>query len=423
MGGSYWMGSERLSRAFCRPLSSGMADLLDVAMSIYAADRMSPRDFKDTSTGQRSIRVQAGVRNLGLWNSAEMTEQIRNLLYWLSEDEWSFQFTKRESVPSLAESKRFLFRLPPEQPVTVSLFSGGLDSLAGFAYHSRPASGGSYALVSGYTQDRLASQQRLQVRRIRSAWRERLTSANTEIYHVAVPFGIIKSEGCREERGQRTRALVFLAIGILTALLADTDTLQVYENGIGALNLPLNETQLGVDNYRGVHPRSLIMAEKVFELALGQKVRIKNPCLFQTKAEMCAALSSAGLAGGNTRYCLLRRLPTTCGPSASAVVAPRAFSVGSASMRPGLENMTWQAGTGMICWATESGSSTVRYTVLKPVNIRFTSSRTAWILPHLGTHWRLRFLSSPSLWPRLLPVKGLAQTKPPLILSVFSGRT
>ena len=266
-------------------------------MSVYAADRMSRRDFKGTSTGQRNILVWAGVRNPGLWNSAEMTEPLQNLLYWVSEDEWSFRFIKRKADPSLAESERFLFRFRPEQPATVSLFSGGLDSLAGFANHSRPASGGSYALVSGYTQDRLAFQQRLQVRRIRSAWRERLTSTSAEIYHIAVPFGISKPEGCREEKGQRTRALVFLAIGILTALLTDSDTLQVYENGIGALNLPLNETQLGVDNYRGVHPRSLIMAEKVFELALGQKVHIENPCLFQTKAEMCAELSAAGLVG------------------------------------------------------------------------------------------------------------------------------
>ncbi len=265
-------------------------------MSVYAADRMSPRDFRGTGTGQRGIRALVGVRNPALWNSAEMSEPLHNLLYWLSEDEWSFQFVKREASPSRAESERFLFEFPPKQPATVSLFSGGLDSLAGFAYHSRPMSGGSYALVSGYTQDRLAFQQRRQVRRIRSAWRENLTSASPEIYHVAVPFGISKPERCREEKGQRTRALVFLAIGALTALLADGDTLHVYENGIGALNLPLNETQLGVDNYRGVHPRSLMMAEDVFSLALGQTVHIKNPCLFQTKAEMCAALPVAGLA-------------------------------------------------------------------------------------------------------------------------------
>ena len=292
----YWIKSECLSRAFCRPLPSRMADLLDVVMSVYAADRMSPRDFKGIGTGQRGICLRVGVRNPALWNSAKMAELLHNLLYWLSEDEWSVQFVEREAAPSRAESERFLFGFPPKQPVTVSLFSGGLDSLAGFASHSQPESGGSYALVSGYTQDRLAFQQRQQVRRIRSVWRERLASTGAQLYHVAVPFGIRKSECCREEKGQRTRALVFLAIGVLTAILADTDTLKIYENGVGALNLPLNETQLGVDNYRGVHPRSLMMAEDVFELALGQVVHIENPCLFQTKAELCAALPIAGLA-------------------------------------------------------------------------------------------------------------------------------
>ena len=62
------------------------------------------------------------------------------------------------------------------------------------------------------------------------------------------------------------------------------------------MNLPLNETQLGVDNFRGVHPRSLMMAEELFGLALDQPLNIKNPFLFQTKAELCKALSPTELA-------------------------------------------------------------------------------------------------------------------------------
>ena len=69
----------------------------------------------------------------------------------------------------------------------------------------------------------------------------------------------------------------------------------MYENGIGALNLPMNETQLGVDNYRGIHPLSLMMTEELFSFVMGQSVRIRNPFLFTTKAEMCRALSSKGL--------------------------------------------------------------------------------------------------------------------------------
>lgn len=65
---------------------------------------------------------------------------------------------------------------------------------------------------------------------------------------------------------------------------------------IGAMNLPLNQTQLGVDNYRGVHPRSLMMAEELFRLALNHPLNIENPFLFQTKAELCKALKPSELA-------------------------------------------------------------------------------------------------------------------------------
>lgn len=89
---------------------------------------------------------------------------------------------------------------------------------------------------------------------------------------------------------------MFLTLGVVAAAQARTDILWVYENGVGALNLPLNETQLGVDNYRGVHPLSLMMARDLLERVLERTIHIRNPFLFHTKAEMCAALQSAGLA-------------------------------------------------------------------------------------------------------------------------------
>ena len=56
----------------------------------------------------------------------------------------------------------------------------------------------------------------------------------------------------------------------------------------------LNGTQLGTDNYRGVHPRTLAMAEDFFASVLGERVRIDNPFMFTSKAEMCRALLEAG---------------------------------------------------------------------------------------------------------------------------------
>jgi len=106
-----------------------MADLLDVAMAVYAADRRSLRDFKKEKTGQRRIHMRLAVREPELWESAEISEQLSELLSWLSGDVWSFEFARRESDPSPAESVRYLFSWPTDHPAEVSLFSGGLDSL------------------------------------------------------------------------------------------------------------------------------------------------------------------------------------------------------------------------------------------------------------------------------------------------------
>lgn len=293
---SYWIDEYRLVSTFLQTLPTRVADLLDVALAIYAADRRSRRDFKGANTGQRQISVKVGVRNLGLWTESRIARRLQEFLYWLSEDIWSFQFVRRQAAPMLVENNQFLFQLPPERPVTVSLFSGGLDSLAGLAAHSLQTQSSSHILVSGYTHHRLAERQRSQLKKFQQSNLGRnFLSSKPTVLHVPIHFGIHKINGMREEKGQRTRGLVFLALGAATALQAGVDTLWVYENGIGALNLPLNESQLGVDNYRGVHPRSLMMAESLFELALEQPLRIRNAFLFHTKAEMCRGLKHAGL--------------------------------------------------------------------------------------------------------------------------------
>ena len=324
----YWLDGQRLSRAFCHALPSGLADLLDIAMAVYAADRRSRRDYKRMASGQRGIYVRVGVRNPELWAGREIAFKLEELLYWMSGDEWSLEFAERQTAPSTAESDRFLFRLPPEPPVTVSLFSGGLDSLAGLVASSENVSARSRLLVSGYTHNRLAHQQRLQVEAIRSSWRsEGLFNEAACLRHVAVPFGIRKPHGYREEPSQRTRALVFLVLGVVTALQADTDALWVYENGVGALNLPLNETQLGIDNYRGVHPRSLILAQEFLSLALNRSIHIRNPFLFATKAQMCKPLASSRIANAvsHTVSCdgfpqRLRNQPSQCGRCTSCIL-------------------------------------------------------------------------------------------------------
>lgn len=288
--------SERISTKFHDAISCRMADLLEVALSVYAADRQSPRSSGRTDPGHRRIVVRVAVRDPAFWRRSETTERLSDYLYWLSEDDWRFEFVRRKSELDFAESRQYLLNSPPEPPASVSLFSGGLDSLAGLAAQMQREPGGSRVLVSGYSSSRLASQQRKQVALIKSN-SEEFGIPPAEIHHLMLPYGLKHVNPCKEEDTQRTRAFVFLTFGTIVALKARTDTLWVYENGVGAMNLPLSAMQLGVDNYRGVHPRSLAMAEDLFELVLEERVKIKNPYLFFTKAQMCRYLPSSSLLG------------------------------------------------------------------------------------------------------------------------------
>ena len=293
---SFWIAQNSLVRTFSQALPYRAADLLDVLGAVYAADRWSKRCFKGVATGQRRICIRIPVRELGLWTSPELTTRLRELLSWVSEDVWTLEFARRIPVLEQASIQGFLMDIPVKPPVAVSLFSGGLDSLAGLAQHAMNSPGGSRILVSGRTHNRLAYQQNIQVRLIKSACRRGLPVDSGDVRHVPFPFGIDADDNLHEEKSQRTRALLFLAFGSITALQAQTDTLYVFENGVGALNLPLNATQLGTDNYRGVHPRTLGMAEALFESILGETIHIENPYMFVTKADMCRSLPVTSLA-------------------------------------------------------------------------------------------------------------------------------
>ena len=64
---SSWLDVAGISQVLGERVTTDVADLLDVAVGVYSADRMSPRDFSGSRTGQRSIVVELpyGIRTVG----------------------------------------------------------------------------------------------------------------------------------------------------------------------------------------------------------------------------------------------------------------------------------------------------------------------------------------------------------------------
>jgi hypothetical protein len=68
------------------------------------------------------------------------------------------------------------------------------------------------------------------------------------------------------------------------------DELRVYENGIGALNLPYTEAQVGSHGTRAMHPRTLVLASELLSGILGHTLAVVNPSFGMTKAQLVCGL-------------------------------------------------------------------------------------------------------------------------------------
>ena len=131
----------------------------------------------------------------------------------------------------------------------------------------------------------------------------------------------------------RSRGFVFMLIGAVYAVQQGLRSLQVYENGIGALNLHCRPSELGLDHSRAVHPLSLLAMGNLVSLILDESFSFRNPYLFYTKAQMCHGIvgSEAASLLSATVSCDSRRrqrgFTAQCGFCSSCLLRRLAFAV------------------------------------------------------------------------------------------------
>src|SRR6185437_4519073 len=81
----------------------------------------------------------------------------------------------------------------------------------------------------------------------------------------------------------------------IAAHLAGATSLLVFENGIGAINLPYLDSQIGSQCTRATSPITLALTSSVVAAVLGSEFEVRLPHLLRTKAELCQALNEAAL--------------------------------------------------------------------------------------------------------------------------------
>ncbi len=283
----YYVNDGKIAERFGHILDSQLADWIDIALACYLADRLAMRlTGRGAEAGKQWARVfnlVVPVRERVRWSNVEVKARLEQLLHFFTDDVWHLEFVERVGPRRPAESQGFLFGFDSNVPVRVALYSGGLDSFAGAAQTVCDFSDSAFVFVSGVTNGRQQAAQRKQLDVLRK-W------SNREIWQVGVPYGLLWSasgSSHKEESSQRTRGFLFLTLGAVSAIAARSRTLFLYENGIGAINLPYNGTQVGAYNSRATHPVALLRMQDFIERLTDNSFSIENPFAFSTKAEMC----------------------------------------------------------------------------------------------------------------------------------------
>ncbi len=310
---SYWPSTE------VRPQ---MADLADLALAVHIADRFSGH------VPGRSARIQITlpVREPALFNDPATLQALCDVLYWYTEDSWSFSFTQRTKARRATERQSSFDTALMATPRTeVALWSGGLDSFAGLWQRQIQHPETHYVLFGTGANLAILHRQQELLRLFRDV-------SSTQPSLVQVPLRLRTPRGTSRNRYQRTRGFVFLLLGSVCAQLEGLSVLHLYENGVGALNLPFRAAEVGTDHSRSVHPLSLLRMGNLVSCLLGASFTFVNPFLFSTKTEMCASLRGTAAEGliAHTTSCDSRLRhpdqPTECGRCSSCLLRRQAIA-------------------------------------------------------------------------------------------------
>lgn len=293
---------EMLERHQITGSPNAVVDLFRLAATVFSTDLRVPRKTAfDRWT--REIHLHLQSTDADLWNAAR--EEVVQLLRFLSGDRWEVTFHGGAAGRPEPGNRRRTFE--PLDATAACLLSGGLDSFIGASDALK--SGERLYLVSHNAQGSAAHSNAAQ-QRVLTALANQYGSDHLRHMRFVVSPPPTRVSGGGFEPTQRSRSIIFLALGVLASgSLGQDAPLLVPENGYISLNVPLTPSRLGTLSTRTTHPETM----RLFQ-ALLRKVEIpvpvEVPYHFATKGEMLQQAKDRSWVIGNASLSLSCAHPT-----------------------------------------------------------------------------------------------------------------
>lgn len=265
-------------------------DFLRIAAGVYALDRICKRKKRPgNDAGARQLQLIIAVQEPDFWQQRSVNKLLTEILSFLTGDDWLLQFEAAQEDGLCYQGR---LELPVFSAQQVGLFSGGLDSAAGLA--NRLLQGGdNFLLVTIGHRPGLHKPVANQLRRLASLL-EQACGKRPNYLHSTLTVSLQGGKAERiskQEKSQRVRSFLFCTAAVVAAETYKIDAVEMFENGVGAINLPLMSGML--DNglaTRGAHPEFLRKMSSLTKLVCETDIRLHLPFTNQTKGEMLKAL-------------------------------------------------------------------------------------------------------------------------------------
>lgn len=275
--------------------SDTAVDLAIIAATVTAADTRISRLHNAQDHWTREISLHIPVASPELWNS--QAGLLRTILNFLTGDRWTLYFHSRPVIEG------GLIQPPSNErsvnPTSICLFSGGLDSFIGAI--DLISSGGSPLLISHYWDTTTSVYQKNCAQLL-------LDQYGQSFSHVRARVGFEKNtiEGEEGENTLRGRSFMFFTLATLAAdALGEPTTINVPENGLISLNVPLDPLRVGALSTRTTHPFYMARFNELLS-NLGISAHLHNPYAFKTKGEMAVQCNDQAFLreyAGDTMSC------------------------------------------------------------------------------------------------------------------------
>jgi hypothetical protein len=252
-------------------------DVLDLASSVYLADRHIPRE-RGVDAG-RNVAISIALREPDSFDPAALS----SLLNYLAADSVSFRIHHRTERDTGAEAQSSPGRADQD---VVCLLSGGADSFGGAI--DACESGLSPAIIGHYTSD--STHQSKLADAIQRHYKRNM--ARCFVGSLQTPGGGLAKNPA--DPSMRLRSFLYLSLATTIAASSGIDEVRMSENGIMTPGIPFAPSRVGPYTTRTTHPVFVENFCKWYGSLADGPVQVLNPFAYMTKSEILTQIDARG---------------------------------------------------------------------------------------------------------------------------------